>query len=36
MLNKMNMMGMAQRINPGYEAMFAVGVDEMDWDDLSS
>lgn len=23
-----------QRINPGYESMFAVGVDEMSWDDL--
>jgi len=23
-----------QRINPAYEAMFAVGVDEMSWDDL--
>src|SRR5512133_372825 len=22
------------RINPGYESMFAVGVDEMSWDDL--
>ncbi len=24
-----------KRINPGYEAMFAVGVDEMSWDDLN-
>jgi 5-histidylcysteine sulfoxide synthase/putative 4-mercaptohistidine N1-methyltranferase len=24
-----------QRINPGYESMFAVGVDEMSWDDLN-
>lgn len=23
-----------QRINPGYESMFSVGVDEMSWDDL--
>jgi len=23
-----------KRINPGYESMFAVGVDEMSWDDL--
>ena len=23
-----------ERINPGYEAMFAIGVDEMSWDDL--
>lgn len=25
----------SQRINESYERMFAVGVDEMDWDDLS-
>ena len=24
-----------ERINPSYERMFAVGVDEMDWDDLT-
>ena len=24
-----------QRINPGFESMFAVGVDEMSWDDLN-
>lgn len=24
-----------ERINPGFEAMFAVGVDEMSWDDLN-
>ena len=25
----------SQRINPGFESMFAVGVDEMSWDDLN-
>ncbi len=24
----------SERLNPGFEAMFAVGVDEMTWDDL--
>ncbi len=24
-----------QRVNPAYESMFAVGVDEMSWDDLN-
>jgi len=24
-----------ERVNPSYERMFAVGVDEMDWDDLN-
>lgn len=25
-----------ERVNPGFEKMFAVGVDEMDWDDLNA
>lgn len=25
----------SKRVNPAYEQMFAVGVDEMDWDDLN-
>ena len=24
-----------ERVNPEYEQMFAIGVDEMDWDDLN-
>ena len=34
-INKLLLAGLVdQRINPGFEAMFAVGVDEMSWDDL--
>jgi 5-histidylcysteine sulfoxide synthase len=34
-LNKMTIAGLVkERINPHYESMFAVGVDEMSWDDL--
>ena len=34
-INKLLLAGLIeQRINPGFEAMFAVGVDEMSWDDL--
>ena len=34
-LNKLNIARLIdQRINPGYESMFAIGVDEMSWDDL--
>lgn len=24
-----------ERVNPQYETMFAIGVDQMDWDDLN-
>ncbi len=35
-LNKLNIAGIiSERINPGFESMFAVGVDEMSWDDLN-
>jgi len=35
-LNKLLLAGLlTERINPRFEAMFAVGVDEMSWDDLS-
>ncbi|MBI1174762.1 MAG: 5-histidylcysteine sulfoxide synthase [Sideroxydans sp.] len=35
-VNKMVLGGLlAQRINPRFEAMFSVGVDEMSWDDLN-
>jgi 5-histidylcysteine sulfoxide synthase/putative 4-mercaptohistidine N1-methyltranferase len=35
-LNKLNIAGITQtRINPEFESMFAVGVDEMSWDDLN-
>ena len=35
-INKMIDKGMIkERVNPDYEMMFAVGVDEMDWDDLN-
>jgi 5-histidylcysteine sulfoxide synthase/putative 4-mercaptohistidine N1-methyltranferase len=35
-VNKLVIAGiLKQRINPGFESMFAVGVDEMSWDDLS-
>ena len=34
--NKLVLAGLIeQRINPGFESMFAIGVDEMSWDDLS-
>ena len=35
-INKLVLAGLlTDRINPGFEAMFAVGVDEMSWDDLA-
>ncbi len=35
-INKLNIAGIiSERINPAYESMFAVGVDEMSWDDLN-
>ncbi len=35
-INKLVLAGLlAERINPGFESMFAIGVDEMSWDDLS-
>ena len=35
-INKLLLAGLIdQRINPAFESMFAVGVDEMSWDDLS-
>lgn len=35
-MNKLNIAGIVNdRINPAFEAMFAVGVDEMSWDDLN-
>lgn len=35
-VNKLVLAGLLkERINPGFEAMFAVGVDEMSWDDLN-
>lgn len=35
-INKLVLAGLvAQRINPKFESMFAVGVDEMSWDDLN-
>lgn len=34
-INKLNISRLAEkRINPAYESMFAIGVDEMSWDDL--
>lgn len=33
-INKMHLAGLCERVNPAYETAFAVGVDEMDWDDL--
>eukprot|EP01064_Diplonema_japonicum_P028795 TRINITY_DN4505_c0_g1_i1.p1 TRINITY_DN4505_c0_g1~~TRINITY_DN4505_c0_g1_i1.p1 ORF type:complete len:758 (+),score=137.90 TRINITY_DN4505_c0_g1_i1:43-2274(+) len=35
-MNKLTMGNYTTRINPLYEEMFAIGVDEMQWDDLSS
>ncbi|HOH97628.1 MAG TPA: 5-histidylcysteine sulfoxide synthase [Candidatus Cloacimonadota bacterium] len=35
-INKLNIARIvSERINPAYESMFAVGVDEMSWDDLN-
>ncbi len=35
-INKLMLAGVIQeRVNPKFESMFAVGVDEMDWDDLN-
>ncbi|MFO7659705.1 MAG: DinB family protein, partial [Candidatus Cloacimonadaceae bacterium] len=35
-INKLNLAKIiTERINPAYESMFAVGVDEMSWDDLN-
>lgn len=35
-INKLLIAGLIkERINPGFEAMFAIGVDEMSWDDLN-
>jgi 5-histidylcysteine sulfoxide synthase/putative 4-mercaptohistidine N1-methyltranferase len=35
-INKLILAGLLeQRINPGFESMFAIGVDEMSWDDLN-
>lgn len=36
-INKLTLAGLVeQRINPKFESMFAIGVDEMSWDDLNS
>ncbi len=36
-INKLNVAQLTdQRIHPAYESMFAIGVDEMSWDDLSA
>ncbi len=36
-INKLLLAGLiGERINPGFESMFAVGVDEMSWDDLGA
>jgi 5-histidylcysteine sulfoxide synthase/putative 4-mercaptohistidine N1-methyltranferase len=36
-INKLNVAGLIDfRINPEFEAMFAIGVDEMSWDDLNA
>ena len=34
-INKLALAGLTTRINPKYEETFAVGVDEMSWDDLN-
>ena len=35
-VNKLKLAGhITQRVNPDFEALFAVGVDEMSWDDLN-
>mgnify|MGYP005838397091 CR=1 FL=1 len=33
-VNKLVLAGLIERINPRFESMFAIGVDEMSWDDL--
>jgi len=35
-INKLALGGMTTRINPKYEEQFAIGVDEMSWDDLNT
>lgn len=36
-INKLiNMKIISQRVNPSFESIFAVGVDEMDWDDMDN
>eukprot|EP00743_Colponemidia_sp_Colp-15_P011766 GILK01013214.1.p1 GENE.GILK01013214.1~~GILK01013214.1.p1 ORF type:complete len:777 (-),score=39.28 GILK01013214.1:945-3200(-) len=34
-INKLVVAGLTERINPRFEEMFAIGVDEMSWDDLN-
>ena len=34
-INKLVVAGLTERINPKFEEMFAIGVDEMSWDDLN-
>lgn len=34
-INKLSVAGLTPRLNPKFEEMFAVGVDEMSWDDLN-
>lgn len=34
-MNKLVLAKMVERINPAFESMFAIGVDEMSWDDLN-
>ncbi|EPY36412.1 methyltransferase [Angomonas deanei] len=34
-INKLCAAGLTSRINPSFEEMFAIGVDEMSWDDLN-
>lgn len=34
-INKLAVAGLTTRINPRFEEMFAIGVDEMSWDDLN-
>lgn len=34
-INKLAVAGLTTRINPKFEEMFAIGVDEMSWDDLN-
>ncbi|CUG90380.1 formylglycine-generating sulfatase, putative [Bodo saltans] len=34
-INKLVVAGLTTRVNPAFEEMFAVGVDEMSWDDLN-
>lgn len=35
-INKLCVAGLIPRINPAFEEMFAIGVDEMSWDDLNN